>query len=212
MPDNSLKTAARLGVLCSTELKGVIHPLAFIQGSVFAVAAAPEIPMPEVWLPWIIKKSNQLTSTEQADELTDLLMGMLQTQLKNMSDEVIQLPQGIGFQPHVEQDDLSFWCQGMLLGHSQLEPVWQAAWDKMQVTEQQEMYQLQKDLSHCLNMFSTFANVPLAIQQAKLRGNENLANMLPKIYQSFDKSMKTYVGLSGRLVDFLPNQFETFKQ
>jgi uncharacterized protein len=203
-----------LNSLCeSEELLGVLHPYAFIQGIVFAVAAAPEIPMPEKWLPWAIKTSNQLTSTEQADKLTDILMKVLQVQLKSMSEEKIQLPMGITFnQDGEKQSTVAMWCQGMLFGHSQLEPVWQHAWNKMQVSDEAQMQQLQKDLSHCLYMFTTFADIPLAIKQAEKRGNDQLSNILPKIFLSFPQTLKTYVGLSGRLVDYLPNQFETFEQ
>jgi uncharacterized protein len=207
-------THATLRSLCeSEELLGVLHPYAFIQGVVFAVAAAPEIPMPEKWLPWVIKTSNQLTSTEQADNLTDILMKTLQLQLKSLSEEKIHLPEGITFsQDGKVRSPIALWCQGMLFGHSQLESVWQKAWSKMQVSEVTQMQQLQKDLSHCLYMFTTFADIPLAVKQAENRGNNQLLNILPKIFLSFPETLKTYVGLSGRLVDFLPNQFETFEQ
>ena len=207
-------THATLSSLCkSEELSGVLHPYAFIQGIVFAVAAAPEIPMPEKWLPWTIKTSNQLTSTDQADNLTDILMKVLQLQLKRMSEEEIHLPMGVTFnQDGQEQSSVAVWCQGMLFGHSQLESVWQKAWNKMQLSEAAQMQQLQKDLSHCLYMFTTFADIPLAVKQAENRGNDQLLNILPKIFLSFPETLKTYVGLSGRLVDFLPNQFETFEQ
>ena len=207
-------THASLNSLCeSEELSGVLHPYAFIQGVIFAVAGAPEIPMPEKWLLWVIKTSNLLTSTEQADQLTDILMKMLQEQLKSMREEKIHLPMGITFsQDKQEQSTVSLWCQGMLFGHSQLEPVWQHAWNKMQISDAAQMRQLQKDLSHCLYMFTTFADIPLAIKQAENRGNDQLLNILPKIFLSFPQTLKTYVGLSGRLVDFLPNQFETFEQ
>jgi len=207
-------THASLNSLCeSEELLGVLHPYAFIQGIIFAVAAAPEIPMPEKWLPWAIKTSNQLTSTEQADKLTDILMKLLQSQLQSMSEDKIHLPVGITFnQDGQEQSSVAMWCQGMLFGHSQLESVWQHAWNKMQVSEVTQMQQLQKDLSHCLYMFTTFADIPLAVKQAENRGNDQLLNILPKIFLSFPQTLKTYVGLSGKLVDFLPNQFETFEQ
>ena len=207
-------THASLNSLCeSEELLVVLHPYAFIQGIIFAVAAAPEIPMPEKWLPWAIKTSNQLTSTEQADKLTDILMKLLQSQLQSMSEDKIHLPVGITFnQDGQEQSSVAVWCQGMLFGHSQLESVWQHAWNKMQVSEVTQMQQLQKDLSHCLYMFTTFADIPLAVKQAENRGNDQLLNILPKIFLSFPKTLKTYVGLSGKLVDFLPNQFETFEQ
>lgn len=205
---------ASLSSLCDSEtLSGVLHPYAFIQGIIFAVAAAPEIPMPEKWLPWVIKTNNQLTCTEQADNLTDILMKVLQEQLKSMSEEKIHLPLGVTFvQGESEQSSVALWCRGILLGHGQLEPVWQQAWDKMRVSEVSEMRQLQKDLSHCLYMFTTFADIPLAVQQAEKRGNDQLLNILPRIFLSFPETLKTYVGLSGRLVDFLPNQFETFQK
>lgn len=207
-------THASLHSLCeSEELIGVLHPYAFIQGIIFAVAAAPEIPMPEKWLPWAIKTNNQLTSTEQADNLTDILMKVLQVQLKSMSEEKIHLPMGTTFnQENQQQSSVTHWCQGMLFGHSQLESVWQDAWAKMQVSEAIQMQKLQKDLSHCLYMFTTFADIPLAVEQAQNRGNDQLLNILPQIFLSFPQTLKTYVGLSGRLVDFLPNQFETFAQ
>ncbi|WP_299076801.1 UPF0149 family protein [uncultured Paraglaciecola sp.] len=205
---------ASLSSLCeSDELIDVLHPYAFIQGLVFAVAAAPEIPMPEQWLPWVIKTSNQLTSTEQADKLTDILMKVLQVQLKSMSEEKIHLPLGVTFHANSQEPSaVALWCQGILFGHSQLEPVWQHAWNKMKISGVSQMQQLQKDLSHCLYMFTTFADVPLAVKQAEKRGNDQLLNILPKIFLSFPETLKTYVGLSGRLVDFLPNQFETFEQ
>jgi uncharacterized protein len=205
---------ASLSSLCvSEELLDVLHPYAFIQGVIFAVAGAPEIPMPEKWLPWALKASNQLTSTAQADKLTDNLMKLLQVQLQNMSEEKIHLPMGITFnQDGQEQSSVAMWCQGMLFGHSQLESVWQHAWNKMQVSDETQMQQLQKDLSHCLYMFTTFADIPLAVKQAENRGNDQLLNILPKIFLSFPETLKTYVGLSGRLVDFLPNQFETFEK
>jgi len=205
---------ASLKLLCGSKaLSEVLHPYAFIQGLVFAVAAAPEIPMPEEWLPWAIKTNNQLTSTEQADKLTDILMKVLQEQLKDMSEEKIALPKDVIFTPQgQEPSPVATWCQGLLYGHSQLESVWQQAWNKMKVSEKTQMQQLQKDLSHCLYMFTTFADVPLAVKQAENRGNDQLLNILPKIFLSFPQTLKTYVGLSGRLVDFLPNQFETFQK
>ncbi len=214
MPKFETSSHQTLYALCqSPELTGILHPYETLQGLLFAVCAAPEIPMPEEWLPWVIKTRNQLSSTEQADQITDVLVKLLQFHLQQMSNEHILLPRGITFTGRFEQTgSLSLWCQGMLMGHKQLEPVWHHAWNKMQVTEHNEMRQLQKDLAHCLYMFTTFADMPLAIEQAEARGNKQLADLLPKIFLSFSQSMKTYVGLSGRLVDFLPNQFETFEQ
>jgi uncharacterized protein len=198
--------------LCQTEdFSQVLHPFEYIQGLLFAVCAAPEIPMPETWLPWVIKTHKQMKSAKQTQRLTDLLMKLLQQQLKNMSEEKISLPMNVTFhQTDQAQNNIALWCQGMLFGHHQLEPVWQNAWHKMQISQSTEMQNLQRDLKHCLYMFTTFADIPLALKQAEERGNHQLLQALPKIFLSFPLMLKTYVGLSERLVAFLPNQFETF--
>jgi uncharacterized protein len=205
---------AALRELCrSADFCKVLHPYEYIRGLLFAVCAAPEIPMPETWLPWVIKTHKQLKSAKQAQSLTDLLIKLLQQQLKDMREEKISLPMNVTFH-HTDQaqNNVAFWCHGMLFGHHQLEPVWQNAWHKMQITESAEMQNLQRDLRHCLYMFTTFADIPLALKQAENRGNHQLFEALPKIFLSFPKMLKTYVGLSERLVEFLPNQFETFVQ
>ncbi|NCP66419.1 MAG: YecA family protein [Paraglaciecola sp.] len=206
--------SAALRELCrSADFRHVLHPYEYIQGLLFAVCAAPEIPMPETWLPWVIKTPHQLNSAEQTQSLSDLLMKLLQQQLKNMSEERISLPTGVHFHLTDEaKNTAAVWCQGMLFGHQQLEPVWQKAWDKMQSIEPANMQKLHKDLRHCLYMFTTFADIPLAIKQAEERGNHQLGDALPTIFLSFPQTLKTYVGLSGRLVDYLPHQFETFMQ
>mgnify|MGYP003678776185 FL=1 len=68
-----------------------------------------------------------------------------------------------------------------------------------------------KDLSHCLTMFSTFADLPLAFEQAKVRDNDKqFVALLPTVFLSLPPALQTYVNLSGTLVEYLPNQFETF--
>ncbi|MFT4937963.1 MAG: hypothetical protein ACI88A_000985 [Paraglaciecola sp.] len=201
----------------SEELSGSLYSYEYILGLIFAVAAAPEIPMPEQWLTWVFKQRGQLSSEQQADKLTDVLVGLLQQQLKNMSDGKISLP--VEFQyPHEigPKNNVSRWFSGLLAGHSQLEGVWQQAWQKMGAQSAQQIFVLQRDLRHCLSVFSTFADIPLALQQAQDKGGSakqaKLEGLLPKIFLSLPESLQTYVNLSGKLVDFLPNQFETFTQ
>ena len=200
--------------LCEqVELEDVLHSYDYICGLIFAVAAAPEIPMPETWLVWVFKQRGQLSSTEQADHLTDVLMGLLQWQLRQMRDELVTLPPGCRLcEPPQHSVALSDYCAGLLAGHSQLEVVWQTSWQKMKLDTPQQLTDLQKDFRHCLLMFSTFADIPLAIKQAKARGNENFPQLLAKIYLSLPEALGKYVALSGAMVDFLPDQFETFVQ
>ncbi|MFT5676453.1 MAG: hypothetical protein ACI808_002398 [Paraglaciecola sp.] len=199
------------------ELSDSLFSYEYILGLIFAVAAAPEIPMPEKWLIWVFKQRGQLSCEQQADKLTDVLMGLLQRQLKNMSDGKISLPADFQYPHEISPENhVSRWFAGLLAGHSQLENVWQQAWQKMGAQSAEQIFVLQRDLRHCLGLFSTFADIPLALQQAQDKGGSEhqtkLEGSLPKIFLSLPESLQTYVNLSGKLVDFLPNQFETFSK
>ena len=201
----------KLQSLCEGELKGVLHSVDYIRGLIFAVSAAPEIPMPEQWLVWAFDQRGQLASTEQADTLTDILMSLLQGQLREMRDDVIQFPTHYTYQ-NSTNEPFNFWLKGLLAGHSQLETVWQSAWNRMVDEHPEKMKAAQRNLKHCLMMFTTFADVPMAIEQAKHQGNLALVESLPTIFKSLPKALAQYVALSGDLVSYLPDQFETFVQ
>ena len=205
--------------LCQSEaLSHALFSVDYLKGLVFAVASAPEIPMPEVWLPWIFRQHGQVPDTQTADKLTDLLMSLLQHQLRLMRDEQVTLDSAYVLPENaqcVQSSDLALsrWCSGVLAGHSQLESVWNNAWQKMQKKSPDAMQAAAKDLTHCLTMLSTFADLPLAYEQAKKRQNEEqFVLLLPTVFLSLQPALKTYVGLSGKLVEYLPNQFETFSQ
>jgi uncharacterized protein len=200
--------------LCGqAELEDVLQSYDYICGLIFAVAAAPEIPMPEKWLVWVFRQRGQLSCAEQADHLTDVLMGLLQWQLRLMRDEQVVLPKRCQLcQPAEHSVALSGYCSGLLAAHSQLEEVWRTSWQKMKLDTPEQLSSLQKDFRHCLGMFSTFADIPLAIEQARQRGNDNFVSLLPKLYLSLPAALNKYVALSGAMVDFLPDQFETFVQ
>ncbi|WP_166422309.1 UPF0149 family protein [Paraglaciecola sp. 20A4] len=219
MTSNEFSREKELNNLCQSEtLTHVLFNVDYLKGLVFAVASAPEIPMPETWLPWIFRQHGQLPDTATADKLTDLLMAMLQHQLRLMRDNLVVLDKTYCAPQHVDlhkssELPLSRWCSGVLTGHSQLEGIWNNAWQKMQKRSPQNMTLASKNLTHCLTMFSTFADLPLAYQQAQQRSNEEqFVNLLPTVFLSLEPALKTYVGLSGQLVEYLPNQFETFSQ
>lgn len=182
-----------------------------ILGCIFAVAAAPEIPLPTTWLPWMFKGPVDSRLTQQVDKVSELAMLCLQWQLKQMRDGNIALIDNL-ILPQVPYSDhaLAHWMRGLLLAHSHLNEIWQKAWQAMLTKQSSEVSDLQKDLKHCLNMFSTFADIPFALQQASRKGNTQLETNLATIYQSLPDTLRTYVKTSGKLVDFLPNQFETF--
>ena len=209
LPKQIEPALSRLENLCQGELQPVLHSYDYIQGLVFAVCAAPEIPMPEQWLVWVFNQRGQLSSASQADELTDILMTLMQSQLKDMRDENIQFPAHYQFEP-TNDSMAAQWLSGLLAGHSQLESVWQSAWKTMADSKPEDMKTMQRDLKHCLMMFSTFADVPLAVKQAEQKNNQVLVERLPQIFLSLSDALNKYVALSGQLVGFMPDQFETF--
>jgi uncharacterized protein len=189
----SSKQRGDLPYYCDHLLKGILHPIEYVQGLVFAVAAAPEIPMPDKWLLWVFKQHGQITDIQQADKLTDLLMKELQRQLQLMRTNSIELPQHFAFP-------------------SLLETVWQDAWDRVEKQAPEQLPSMQKNLRHCLSMFTTFADISFARNQAIQQSNHDLEAQLPTIFLSLTDALQTYVRLSGVLVDFMPDQFETFVQ
>lgn len=178
-----------------------------ILGTLFAVAAAPDIPMPDVWLPWIFQPAAQAQDIKDVHSIHDVVMACLQWQLQQMRDEKITLLEGLDYSEQ-NNSPLAQWMQGLLLAHTQLDKVWHKAWQAMLQSKHAEVDKLQKDLKHCLSVFSTFADIPFALQQAKDKAQ--LTTALPLIYRSIPEVLRTYVATSGQLIEYLPNQFETF--
>lgn len=215
LADNAMHNPhQRLEQLCKEQLSGVLYDADFISGLIFAVSACPEIPMPDTWLPWTIKEHGKLKSAEQADLLGEVLMAMMQKQLKDMRDDNLPWPAHFTY-PDPEKADSTCspvcrWLKGLLAGHQLLEPVWRGAWQKMSEKSVDTLPRKQRDLTHCLKMFSTFADIHGAIEDANRVGNHELIEKLPAIFQSLPEAMAKYVALSGELVSYLPDQFETF--
>lgn len=196
----------------------------YIRGLLFAVCASPDIPMPEQWFPWVVKQGGEIQS-HQVDKVANILMQLLKEQLRAMRDDKIQLPADCHFaaasdsdQTESDQTDrektanLQAWMSGLTAGHGLLEPVWQEAWQIMMEKQSDTSEVFAKDLSRCLRMFSTFADIELATQQARQRGAEDFQDKLPVLAKSISGCLRDYVRLSGDLVSFLPNQFDTFQK
>lgn len=192
----------------------LLHSPHYVTGIVFAVSSAPEIPMPDVWLSWAFQQKRGGVSESEVDHIAEVLMALLQHELAQMRTNNIDYPgKGQPLPDNLTADiPVSQWLQGLLTGHSQLESVWQGCWQQVQVKQPEKLSVFQRDLKHCLLMFSSFANIPIALEQAKRVNNLKLLENLPKIYASLPAALKTYVDLSGRLAEFLSDQFETFEQ
>ena len=217
-------------IVSHPNFKNVLPNAYHVDGMIFAVAAAPEIPMPEQWMPWLIQSGDSKLVDKDVDMLADTLMNGLRAHLDLMRQSKSPLPSELseaivangGMRPSKE---LESWLNGLLQVHKQLEPVWQNAWNHLdkrsaknksddedkpkedKVTEPAEVR-----LSRCLKLFSTLANIELALsyrndtQVAQLESNiRMLVKQLPSV-------LADYTRLSGELAQALPNQFETFSQ
>ncbi|MBT1064326.1 UPF0149 family protein [Bowmanella sp. Y26] len=178
-------------------------------GLLFSVAAAPQIPAPQQWMPWVLISDEM--SAEVAEKLTQSLMDCFKAQLLIMRDEGNLLPRVCVYHAGLTLEDaLSQWMSGCLLGHQHLQKVWQQAWSQMQQQAPDDAPQAAKELSHLLRLFSTFANVPMALEQAAAGGNIQLAAQLAAIAETLPRALRQYVSLAGKLAVYLPHQFETF--
>jgi uncharacterized protein len=190
-----------------------LHSKYYVEGCLIGACACPEIPLPDVWLPWVIKQHNQIQSAQQADNITNELFAFFKQCLVEMQSERLSLPEFATYSSD-NHTALSQWCSGLLMAHTAREKYWQGAWDKMQVKSASDAPQLAKDLKHCLLMFSTFANPKGAINDANKKDGSGaaLAEKLPIIAKSLDDALRKYVAISGELATYLPNQFETFQK
>lgn len=199
------------------EIADMLHSRYYVEGALFGAAVTPEIPMPDVWLPWAIKHHGQMQNNQQADTITDALFDYFKYCLRQMKDNAQCLPSYAVFEVGESgfsdaSSPLSQWLQGVLMAHSNMESVWQNAWQLMQDKDPEQAPLLAKKLKHSLGMFSTFADLALASEQAKKRGQTDFERKLPLIALSLPEALKTYVSISGELASYLPNQFETFVQ
>jgi uncharacterized protein len=191
----------------------LLHSKYYVEGCLLGACACPEIPLPDVWLPWVIQHHKQIQNAEQADRITEVLFAFFKQCLAEMHEERLNLP---AFATYSLNDHaaLSQWCSGLLMAHSAREKYWQGAWDKMEAKSADIAPQMAKDLKHCLLMFSTFANPKEAIDDANNKDGSGaaLADKLPIIAKSLDQALSKYVSISGELAAYLPNQFETFQK
>jgi uncharacterized protein len=213
-PKNANQANMNLSVLYNDPKQAqFLHSQYYVEGCLLGACACPEIPLPDVWLPWVIQQHNQIENAEQADRITDVLFACFKQCLADMHTGKLQLPDFAVYLPN-NHNALSQWCSGILMAHSARETYWQGAWDKMQAKSAHEAPKMAKDLKHCLLMFSTFANPDDAIDDANKKDGSGaaLADKLPLIAKSLEDALLQYVAISGELAAYLPNQFETFQK
>lgn len=193
-------------------MQAVLPAPPFLHGIIFGVAACPEIPMPETWMPWVIRAdASAAISKQQADELADYLMARLRDTLDCMRKDSRLLPHGYEWGTTADkQQNVQLWLKGLLTGHQQLEKQWLQAW---QLSEQTlDLPSLSSRLNRCLKLFSTLADPELKLQQTPADKCSELEAGLPRLAASLPAMLKEYVEISGELVQVLPNQFEVVQK
>ena len=198
--------------------KQIMPSAAHVDGMIFAVAASPEIPMPEQWMPWLIQSSSSHLIDKDVDKLADTLMNGLRAHLDVMRNEALSLSPDFLLATNTQSGvrpskALVEWLNGLLQGHKHVEPVWQSAWDRFAkqsaaLAEQSESPEVR--LARCLKLFSTLANVELALQYRNEKQTAQLEANLEMLIKQVPSMLRDYIQLAGELADALPNQFETF--
>lgn len=221
------ETARPIDILLPVFEKGKLtHVLPSVykaDGMIFAVAASPEIPMPEQWMPWLIQSSSSALVDKDVDALADVLMNNLRAHLQCMTDEKPLMPSRCVYSEgdaSVEPAsaipaELAQWLEGLLYVHQQLEDVWQQAWEKLSAKDAvregiNNSDTPEKRLSRCLKLFTTLANVELALQYRNRSQAQQLKDNLPLLWKQLPAMIQDYIDLAGELSAALPNQFETF--
>lgn len=176
-------------------------------GFIFAIAAAPEIPMPEKWMPWLIQQSGNALSSSNVDSMADAFMACLRAHLSAMRDEQIALPDTCAFsdgRSNQLPEELSQWLTGLLHAHRQVEPDWQQVWNASATGDEGQR------LTRSLRLFSTLADMKLAIESRNSEQAQQLEENQLLLWRQLPSQLQDYVSLAGQLALNLPNQFETF--
>lgn len=196
--------------LCSA-----IPPQAEARGLMVAVCAAPEIPLPEHWMPWFIRQDNTAGSLSQAhiDDLAQRLMHCLRDTLNMMRLDAPLIP-AHWLEAAQPGSNLQRWLTGLLRGHQHLEQTWQHAWQRAQNNPEQDKGLDVEDparrLRRCLKFFSTLADIDTAMKIRDAAQQAQLQQQLPTLIKQLPSMVDEYIKLAGELAAFLPNQFEMY--
>ncbi|WP_338024902.1 UPF0149 family protein [Alteromonas antoniana] len=208
-----MKTLQELSAL--PKFSAILPSYYEMDGMIFAVAASPEIPMPETWMPWLIQHSGSTMVSEDVDELAECLMETLRNHLSAMRTQDNYLPLTCRWQQGATiPESLELWLGGLLKGHQLLESIWRNAWERK--AKKENLSADEEDpatrLARCLKLFSTLARHQLALSQRSGENAEKLRANLPVLWRQLPAMLQEYVTLSGDLAQALPNQFEMYNK
>ncbi len=194
-------------------MRSLLHSPEFVTGVILGVSAAPEIPMPEQWMPWVLQggrgatMENTDSEKRKIDTLADALIAQLQWQLSQLRANKPLLPRKLFWSDNIEErKPLQQWLQGLLFAHSECEETWFKAWQYANIEEGE------KRLARCLKCFSVLADAELALSQLEGEKRDNLAQSLPILFKQLNNLLSDYARLADELASTLPGQFEFYSK
>jgi len=119
-------------LLASDTFHGEAMPLDALQGLFFAVASAPDLILPSLWLPVALGESPEYANDQQARETLELVMRFYNQCVRAAAAEDFTL---LLYRREGGSDDLETWCAGYLDGVDLAEPNWYEAGDPDEVDE-----------------------------------------------------------------------------
>ena len=175
-----------------------LRPPAAIDGIIFAVAVAPEIPLPSIWWPWTLASHPGQLGDEQLQLLGDELLLRLRDYLDQQLHDAFVLPDYLA-----DDAQLAHWCAGVLLAQGQLSESWQSAWQMAEHKRPAEFADWQARVQRalkCLKVFARQQDLTAGLSEAELRG----------LKQALPAMLRDLIWVSGELAALLPGQLEQY--
>ena len=204
-----LQALTKITDITSTPVfRQVIQPTEYISGMIFAIAACPELPMPNHWLPLVFKSPPERAKDQQINQLFDDLMSVFKVQLLDIQSSEIGLPsQCVSVNNECSDASIAQWCKGFVFAHSNNQSCWQRAWDiKSDDTKLIKKYS--KDLSRILKLTSTLADFTFALEQRQESQRKALLDNKLSLHKSLIPCLREYLVIAEELSKVLPENIE----
>ncbi|WP_339339336.1 UPF0149 family protein [uncultured Oceanicoccus sp.] len=161
-----------------------------LQGLLFALACSPETIRPAEWFDLI-----WLNDEPQFDNEQDARS--FYRQVVALSEHIAEMARQRRFLPFSArycerwQQELSQWCEGLLLGHQYLEDLWLIAIDDL------NDHSVCENVDTTLCLAATFADIIDAQQLSFEQGMELTDEHLPEAYDLFQQVLATYASVAS---------------
>lgn len=183
--ENSLRE--RLAQLQSNE---AVLSYAQLQGLLFALACSPETIRPSEWFDLIWLNDEPQFDNEQDARSFYRQVVAFSEHIAEMARQRRFLPFSVRYS-ELWQQELSQWCEGLLLGHQYLEDLWLIAIDDL------NDHTVCENVDTTLSLAATFADVINARQLNFEEGMELTDDHLPEAYDLFRKVLGIYASVAG---------------